>query len=216
MVGYVAGTPPQHPFLSDTWTRASKVEGARINGCGALTISPSSSANPSRSAGCARNRCPTSRWTTTTAPTSQRHMDTNISSAWSAYQRVRCSHMAVSAVSRPSSIGSGPVNPRPYNSLSPTPTSHHHVNPGVYETTSQPPSSIRSVASTPLVWRRCELQEPPFKGEGGKRTGRCRSTGCPGRSGTRCDPPASQRARGVGACRSEEAQRRRTARPRSE
>ena len=80
-----------------------------------------------------------------------------------------CSHILVNAVSSPISVGMVPINPKEYNSLSPNPTSHHHVNPGVYEPTSQPPSSIRSVAPTPLVWGGREFKKP-FEGAGGKRT----------------------------------------------
>jgi len=129
-------------------------------------------------------------------------------------QRVRCSHSSSNAVSRPSSVGRVPDSPKLPTSLSPSPTSHHHVNPGVFQPSSQPPSSIRSVAPNPLVWRRCEFKNP-FTGEGGKRTVGRRWPGWPHRPGRRCSPPASQRARGVGARRSEEAQRSRTAKPRS-
>ena len=50
-----------------------------------------------------------------------------------ACQRVRCSHKCVIAVNKPSSVGSEPDKPKSYKLLSPSPTSHHHVNnPGVY------------------------------------------------------------------------------------
>ena len=142
------------------------------------------------------------------------HGHEHLKSGGNACQRVRCSHNHVIAVSRPRSVGSVPVNPKSFKNL-PNPTTHHHVNPGVFQPTSQPPFPIRSVATTPLVWRPCEFKNP-FKEAGGKRTVRHRWPGWPRRPGICCAAQASQHARGVGACRSEEATRRRTATPRGE
>ena len=111
VVGHVAGPPQPPPPLSDAWTRASHVEGTRVNGCGALTRYPSPSSFQALWAACPQTCCFERSWTTTTttAPASQRHTETNISSAGSACQRVWCSHMYRSAVSWPSSVGSVPV-----------------------------------------------------------------------------------------------------------
>ena len=79
----------------------------------------------------------------------------------------RCSHSLVSAVMRPSSVGIVPVNCRvPNNSLSPNPTSHHHINHRC-EPKSQPSFPIRSVVPNSLSWRALRVQEP-LQGRGRK------------------------------------------------
>jgi hypothetical protein len=86
----------------------SQVEGAHVDGRGALTSSSAPSAVPALWAPCRPDCCYPWRWRSP-ATHPQRRIETNISSGGSACQRVPCSHRNVSAVSCPSSVGTVPA-----------------------------------------------------------------------------------------------------------
>ena len=79
-VVHVAGDDhTQHP-LRNICTSISQVEGARVNGCRALTSTSTPSSGQPLSGCFPPDSCSACSWTTPTAATSQRHTDTNISS----------------------------------------------------------------------------------------------------------------------------------------
>jgi hypothetical protein len=139
----------QHPYIHQQHTSLCQVEGARVNGCRALTSTSSPSASQ-----------PLLVWFlsfldhSTPCHHAQRHLP------------------------------------------------HHHVNPGVYQPTTQSPFPLRSVVSSVHLWRSLRVKAYPFKfkGVGGTRTGGYMWTGSPGRPGTRADPSMRSNRRCPGWC----------------
>ena len=133
VIVHAAAPPAQPPPLSDTWTRISQVRGSSCQQVRCSHKFVSAVINPSSVGSVPSTLLPSTLL-------DHDHSPPPLSDTWTrtsqlrgnACQRARCSHKNVILVIKPSSVGSVPGNPKLKKLLSPSPSSHHHVNnPGV-------------------------------------------------------------------------------------